>query len=300
MLRNIYLHGAIKNALNIDSIKLDVDTVPDIFHGLKSANNKLIPSLLATKHISIALVNDDKITYLSDKSLSNRLGSAKEIHIATATTGSFAAFGAWVASAVGATGTAATVVSFAAQTIASIAVSTVLGTIVSKLMTPTQGQESAAEKSQSYMFDGAVNLQGQGHPLPLLYGKFRVGSVTISADISTEKNAVAVDDYVKMKQDETVTGNVFENDIDGSELTVTTWNVNSGTPQTPGATYVDTGLSITLDADGDFSIAITTYLGKFKINYTATSDNTPATTGTILVDVRANPTSYPDRVEHGA
>ena len=43
-----------------------------------------------------------------------------------------------------------------------------------------------ADNRSSYIFNGAVNLTAQGNPVPLCYGRMRVGSVVISAGLSVE------------------------------------------------------------------------------------------------------------------
>lgn len=45
------------------------------------------------------------------------------------------------------------------------------------------GRDSAANQP-SYVFNGAVNTEAQGHPVPLLYGRMIVGSAVISAGIA--------------------------------------------------------------------------------------------------------------------
>jgi len=42
-----------------------------------------------------------------------------------------------------------------------------------------------ADNRSSYIYNGAVNLTAQGNPVPLCYGRMRVGSVVISAGVST-------------------------------------------------------------------------------------------------------------------
>lgn len=53
----------------------------------------------------------------------------------------------------------------------------------------TGGQESSNQPS--YVFNGAVNTEAQGHPVPLLYGRMRVGSAVISAGIEADDYAPA-------------------------------------------------------------------------------------------------------------
>jgi len=44
----------------------------------------------------------------------------------------------------------------------------------------------AADSRASYIFNGVVNLTAQGSCVPICYGKMRVGSVVVSAGITTE------------------------------------------------------------------------------------------------------------------
>ena len=46
-------------------------------------------------------------------------------------------------------------------------------------------QNDPADNRASYIYNGAVNLTAQGNPVPLCYGRMRVGSVVISAGVST-------------------------------------------------------------------------------------------------------------------
>lgn len=48
------------------------------------------------------------------------------------------------------------------------------------------GSQDAAENSPSYGFNGPVNTQAQGNPVPLGYGRMIVGSAVISAGIYAE------------------------------------------------------------------------------------------------------------------
>lgn len=46
--------------------------------------------------------------------------------------------------------------------------------------------QEAANNRPSFAFDGAVNTIGQGHPVPVLYGRMIVGSAVISAGLAAE------------------------------------------------------------------------------------------------------------------
>lgn len=69
---------------------------------------------------------------------------------------------------------------------------------VAQLLTPTPKGSSAADKPDnqpSYTFNGAVNTQAQGNPVPVLYGELIVGSAVISAGISAEDQAYIPSGY---------------------------------------------------------------------------------------------------------
>lgn len=66
-------------------------------------------------------------------------------------------------------------------------VAMVLGGVV-ELLTPQVKTTSTGESvtnTPSYNFNGPVNTEAQGHPVPLAYGKLIVGSAVISAGVTT-------------------------------------------------------------------------------------------------------------------
>lgn len=69
-----------------------------------------------------------------------------------------------------------------------------LGGVV-QLLTPTPKGLASKDKSAntpSYAFNGPLNTEAQGHPVPLLYGgPLKVGSAVISAGIDVRENSAA-------------------------------------------------------------------------------------------------------------
>ncbi|GAP66834.1 hypothetical protein MBSD_n2149 [Mizugakiibacter sediminis] len=60
---------------------------------------------------------------------------------------------------------------------------------VVQLLTPVPKapkNRDAPDNAPSYSFNGAVNTQAQGNPVPLLYGRMIVGSAVVSAGINAE------------------------------------------------------------------------------------------------------------------
>jgi predicted phage tail protein len=58
---------------------------------------------------------------------------------------------------------------------------------VAAMLTPTpkSTQSSNVAQNPSFIFNGAVNTVAQGGPIPLVYGRFRTGSVVISSGLET-------------------------------------------------------------------------------------------------------------------
>lgn len=76
---------------------------------------------------------------------------------------------------------------FVAKTMFGMGASLVLGGVV-ELLTPQVKTTSTGESvtnTPSYNFNGPVNTEAQGHPVPLAYGKLIVGSAVISAGVTT-------------------------------------------------------------------------------------------------------------------
>jgi predicted phage tail protein len=74
----------------------------------------------------------------------------------------------------------------AAAIASSIGFSLLLGGVSQMLFSPPKAKASASEKANnlpSYAFNGAVNTTGQGNPVPVCYGKVRVGSQVLSAGL---------------------------------------------------------------------------------------------------------------------
>lgn len=271
MLRQITLHGPLAAKLSSETIEFDADDLPTLFSGLKSAYPDFLIELRKHNEFALALKNDDDLKFIKQEDLGWSFGEAKEIHLVTGehgagvevaamVTGYQTLAAAWAASAYAAA-------AYVAVTIAvTVAMAYVIGRISMSLADKPAGTNGSAEERGSYLFDGAVNLQGQGHPIPVVYGRFRVGSVVVSAEVTSEKSAIGFNDTVQITYEETASGNIFSNDIDGNTLTLTSYVVN-GTTKTPGSTYTGTGYSITIASNGNYTI---TPSGSIVTNFTAT------------------------------
>lgn len=65
----------------------------------------------------------------------------------------------------------------------NLGISLVAGGVIQMLSPQPSTKASNNSNEPSYVFNGAVNTEAQGHPVPLLYGRMMVGSAVISAGI---------------------------------------------------------------------------------------------------------------------
>lgn len=67
-----------------------------------------------------------------------------------------------------------------------IGVSLALGGVAQLISPPPKAERPQEQDPPSYVFDGAVNTQAQGQPVPIGYGRMIVGSAVISAGLTVD------------------------------------------------------------------------------------------------------------------
>lgn len=70
--------------------------------------------------------------------------------------------------------------------ISSIGMSLLLSGVSDMIVDSMVEEPELADNNPSYIFDGPVNTTRQGNPVPVGYGRLRVGSQVISAGLTTE------------------------------------------------------------------------------------------------------------------
>jgi len=290
LIREIALHGPLAARYGHTPILLDADNVTSLMRGLACACPDFLIELRKHEKIAIALADDKGIEFLDEEGMRWNFGNKSKIHIAAEEHGSgaeaAAAVASWASGAssfAAASGSAAFV--YAAVYVAvTVAIAYAMGSIAASLADKPSASGGPADERKSYLFDQAVNLEGQGHPVPLLYGRFKVGSVVISSDVSTERNSIAFNDGIVVDVGATVTGNVFGNDVLGSSLTMAHFYV-AGVQYAAGATYSDANVSITIAANGDYSVS--GYVeGQYSAKYSATTPTGGTSTADLVIDVQ--------------
>lgn len=215
MKRNVYLHGYLGEKYGVGPHIVDADTPALITRGLCSQ----LPGIkqdIRTGNFHFARGENKWDNWLTQSSVEQglELGGVEECHLvpeyagsdrsgiklvigvvilAVATAGAAGLFGGAAAAGGG--------LAFGAE--AGIALGITWGNIamvgaglalqgVSGLLAPTpalgdaMGAESA-EQRPSFIFNGPVNVQEQGGPVPLTFGRVKTGSVVVSSGIRIEQ-----------------------------------------------------------------------------------------------------------------
>lgn len=209
--RSIYMHGALATKFGYPEISLDVASPREALNAL--ANQ--VPGFTEyVRHYDWQIIVGDVETgrSLGANELDFRPGK-RPFHIVPVVAGAKKGGAAKIIAGVvlialtvvtagmaapigaGALGMGATIggTSITLGNVAMFGVSMVLSG-VSSLLAPTpefsKPAESVAQNS-SHLFDGPQNVAEQGGPIPLVFGRFEVGTTVISSGISTEKVQIA-------------------------------------------------------------------------------------------------------------
>tara|TARA_R110000851_G_scaffold12997_5_gene44689 strand:- start:2061 stop:2720 length:660 start_codon:yes stop_codon:yes gene_type:complete len=214
MLRDVYLHGKLAQTYGAGPHQLDANTPALVTLGLCH----LLPGFKKDIREGSYHFSRGENTYnnwLTADAIRNnmKLGAAQECHIipeiagadrstfktvigvvilAVATAGAAGVFGGAAAASGGAAfgSSAGIALGITWGNIAAIGLGlTVSGISGSLAATPgndPMNSESAAE-NPSFLFNGAVNVQQQGGPVPLVFGRTMTGSTVVSSGIRVEQ-----------------------------------------------------------------------------------------------------------------
>ena len=164
MMKKIFLYGELGKFLGKEW-ELEVDSVQEALWAIEANTGKLT---------SFLSENSEKFGYytfrVDDKKLSSREEleskfpkSSKEIHIMPQVAGG-------------------DIVNILIQVVIAVA----MGFIMKALFKPPKPEEE--RQTRSYLFSGPENTAAQGIPVPLGYGRLRVGSVVVSASLRNRQS----------------------------------------------------------------------------------------------------------------
>lgn len=203
MLRSIVLHGRLKAEFG-GPFKLDIaspaEAVRALCYMVAGFRTKIREG-----HYRVVRGRLDGLEY-DVRTLPMRLGGARELHIVPVIAGSGGNRGTGKIIAGVALLAAAVIAPYAAPalfaaggalagTFAGLSITGVAFSVgaslalsgVAQLLAPAVQTNDGVPQNASFLLGGQVNVATQGGPVPVVYGRFRTGSVTVSAGLTIEQ-----------------------------------------------------------------------------------------------------------------
>ncbi len=175
-----------------EPINLEVTDIRQVVAGIKHTYGDELSELLLQneyKYILCNSKNTEDIVALHPGLVSMNFGHYDSLWIIPNIEGE----GAAIVVAIAGAAFAATWAGIAVAAVINIAIAIAIG-MVMQLLSPTPSfthdpasTQSAANKLESNLFNGAPNIREQGGSVPLIYGQPMCGGVLISAGLTTEE-----------------------------------------------------------------------------------------------------------------
>ncbi len=186
-MKEITLHGELEK-FDSDPIMLAVDNAAMMTRGLCSRFGNEFKQIIREGTFEILCINKDgKESYIHDEMTATMFLDADEIHITPVAAGS-GRFGQIILGVI----LIVIGVYFNIPVLTQAGIGLVVGGVV-QLLTPVPSLNNQSnerpDSRPSFVFNGAVNVYEQGGPVPLAYGRFKCGSVIVSAGFDVERLA---------------------------------------------------------------------------------------------------------------
>lgn len=158
----------------------------------------------------------------------------------------------------------------------SMAVSWAVSRIVTLYLTDKPETADAKSDSDSYLLSGQKNSTTPGSAVPLVFGRFRAGSVIISQTVSSERMGITSRDNFGIGEVGTHTYNILNNDTYGAQLAISSYSINGTTYSSLPATVNVSGITITATSTGLITVNTNAMSSPFyyatNITYNATGN----------------------------
>lgn len=194
--RKIHLYGELRDLVGQEVIELYGDNIRVLMSGVNArVGGNRLKQYLINNHFRVVYDQEDQ----SNETVTEGLGDVENIHLYPVIEGEGSrglqiVLGATLIVAGVFTGGATW--AYAAQ-VGSALVTTGVGLVLSGVFAqrPSSNLRERPEERASFIFNGAVNSVQEGTPVPLVYGRHRVGSIVVSASLDVSEVAVPTVPY---------------------------------------------------------------------------------------------------------
>lgn len=187
MLRNIYLHGDLADKF-MSHVRLDVNTPAEVVRALCVQVPNFENTIREGSYRCIRGGIDDGIDCDEDMLLLH-FGSVQDFHLVPVAAGAKSSSGGIIKAILGVVLIVVGVLTFGTLWLAAGSLLLLGG--IAQLISPHPKATTATDQNSnnptSFNFNGPVNTASQGDVCPLVFGRVRAGSVTVSAGITSER-----------------------------------------------------------------------------------------------------------------
>lgn len=178
--RKIHLYGPMAKKFG-KKHEFACDNTVEVYNALKAMVPGFREYMIEVPRYVIVKSNGKK-DYANVTSVGDLLMEATDIHLLPEIEGAIVAPAA-IAAALAVSTAAAYAIAIAIDVLAMVALAA-----ISQMLAPSAKQSSTGNSNDqsSFIFNGASNSAEQGVPVPLVYGRFRTGSVIINTGLSNE------------------------------------------------------------------------------------------------------------------
>lgn len=277
MIRNFHFHGDLATLYGDKPLRFNADGIPMMFRALQSRHPTFRRDLSQFSQIAFVKQNGERFVPIPEEQLDWAFGNYPDIHIAAGVDGA----GVETFAYLGYVGWAAVAAYVAVQIVVMVVMTAITKALADKPKTH-EGQQ--VDRKESNLFNGPANNVNQGHPLQLIYGTFKVGTTRVSSEVVSEKQTIATNDVHQILAGTTDSGNILANDY-GVSVSLASFVVN-GVTTAAGGTYTNANYSITINADGHFSVsADAEFVGEFYVTCNVIGAN--GSNGTSILTVQS-------------
>jgi predicted phage tail protein len=195
-MKEITLHGELAEKFGSEPFMLDANTPQMLTRGMICRFGNEFKKIIRAGTFEFLCLKDGKKEYIHDEMTAQKVIDADEIHLTPVVAGA-GRFGQIIIGII----LIVVGVLFApwsgggTSPLVGIGIAMVAGGVV-QLLTPVPNVNALSgerpDSKPSFIFNGAVNVYEQGGPVPLVYGRFKAGSVIVSAGFDVERIAYNV------------------------------------------------------------------------------------------------------------
>lgn len=286
-IRKVKFIGEMRN-LSDEFVPINCSDLPDLISGIKVLFPASPKFFQPHRLMSIGCVRGDSVKWLTRDEALLQIPDCDFLIVGVDFDGSM--------------GPEVVVADLIVKTLTMIAIQWAIGRVITLYLTDKPDPKKEQKDKDSFLLNGPSNSTRAGEAVPLVFGRFRCGSVVISQSLSSERMGTSLRDEWSFTGDGTFTGNFLSNDANNQALTLTSANIDGVDYNLPLTNQsIGFGRTITIGTNGSWSLVVSGVISQTlnEITYLASGATDAGTyTSTSTARIICNP-AYDPANEHG-